>query len=123
VVAERGFTLRTPIPEVRAALAEVAESHNFPFCVQDAKRSPAPGTLASERGIRSYYLLELTGIARGVLLVAHTDAAPRGFTLLCRRLGARLAGISSTVVGAAITQEWIADESGRVEAGFAALES
>ena len=30
------------------------------------------------------------GVARGVLFVAHTDAAPRGFTLLCRRLGLRV---------------------------------
>jgi len=41
--------------------------------------------LASDAGIRSYYLLELTGAARGVLFVAHTDAAPRGFTLRSRR--------------------------------------
>ena len=56
------------------------------------ERRAASGALADECGIRSYYLLELTGLARGVLLVAHTDAAPRGFTLLCRRLGAAARG-------------------------------
>ena len=105
------------------ALAAVAESHDFPFCVQDALRSPPPGPLADDPGIRSYYLLELTGVARGVLFVAHTDAAPRGFTLLCRRLGVRVAAVASTVLGDGLTREWIAAEAARIEAGFAELES
>ena len=45
-----------------------------------------------------------TGAARGVLFVAHTDAGPRGFTLLCRRLGVRLAGVASAQLGVALTQ-------------------
>ncbi len=121
-VVERGWSLRFPRDEVCAALAQVAESHEFPFCVQDAKRSPAPGPLATDRGIRSYYLLELTGPARGVLFVAHTDAAPRGFTLLCRRLGARVAEVASTVLGAGLTQEWTSEEADRIRAAFAELE-
>ena len=123
VVVDRGWPLKAPAEEVQAALAELAESHNFPFCVQDARRSPPPGPLADDPGIRSYYLLELTGIARGVLFVAHTDAAPRGFTLLCRRLGVRFAEGASAVLGQGITQEWIAAESARIEAGFAELEA
>ena len=31
------------VPRCSAALAAVAESHDFPFCVQDAQRSPPPG--------------------------------------------------------------------------------
>ncbi len=123
VVCERGWPLQAPLPELRAALAEVAESHDFPFCVQDARRSPPPGPLADDPGIRSYYLLELTGRARGVLFVAHTDAAPRGFTLLCRRLGVRLAEGVSVVLGAGLTREWIAAESARIDDGFAELEA
>ena len=123
VVCERGWPLQAPLPELRAALAEVAESHDFPFCVQDARRSPPPGPLADDPGIRSYYLLELTGRARGVLFVAHTDAAPRGFTLLCRRLGVRLAESVSVVLGAGLTREWIAAESARIDDGFAELEA
>ena len=79
-------------------------------------------TISKDAGIRSYYLLELTGLARGVLLVAHTDAAPRGFTLLCRRLGARVAEVGSTVLGLGITREWTAAESARLQSEFAALE-
>src|SRR5207247_1800627 len=77
---------------------------------------------SKEPGIRSYYLLELTGLARGVLLVAHTDAAPRGFTLLCRQLGARVAEVASTVLGFGLTREWTASESARLQSEFAALE-
>jgi hypothetical protein len=122
VVAERGWPLRPPPGALRDALASVSESHHFPFCVQDARRSPPPGPLADDPGLRSYYLLELTGPARGVLFVAHTDAAPRGFTLLCRRLGVRVAEGASVVIGAGITREWIAAEAARIEAGFAGLE-
>jgi hypothetical protein len=123
VVVDRGWPLKVPVAGVQAALAEVAESHDFPFCVQDARRSPPPGPLADDPGIRSYYLLELTGLARGVLFVAHTDAAARGFTLLCRRLGARVAEGASAVLAAGLTREWIAAEAARIEAGFAELEA
>jgi hypothetical protein len=121
-VAERGWPLRPPPASLRDALASVSESHHFPFRVQDARRSPLPGPLADDPGIRSYYLLELTGRARGVLFVAHTDAAPRGVTLLCRRLGVRVAEGASVVLGAGLTREWIAAEAARIEAGFAGLE-
>jgi hypothetical protein len=121
-VLERGWSLATSHDELRAALKAVLERREFPVCVQDAKSSPPPGALAEEAGIRSYYLLELTGAARGVLLVAHTDAAPRGFTLLCRALGARVADVASAVLGLGITREWIAAEAARLQTAFAELE-
>ena len=83
---------------------------------------PLPAPLDRERGIRSYYLLELTGVGRGVLLVAHTDAAPRGFTLLCSRLGLRLAGVASFVLSAAVTREWCSAEAARLHAAFGKLD-
>ena len=123
VVAERGWSQPAPEDEVALALGGVLERHRFPYCVQDARTSPPPGVLASDAGIRSYYLLELTGVAKGVLFVAHTDAGPRGFTLLCRRLGLRLAEVFSGVLGVALTREWIAEESARLQGSFAELES
>ena len=122
-VAERGWSQPATEDEVALAMGHVLERHRFPYCVQDARTSPPPGVLASDAGIRSYYLLELTGVARGVLFVAHTDAGPRGFTLLCRRLGLRLAEVFSAVLGAALTREWIAAESARLQSSFAELES
>jgi hypothetical protein len=123
VVAERGWSQPAHDEEVVLALGDVLARHRFPYCVQDARTSPPPGVLASDAGIRSYYLLELTGLAKGVLFVAHTDAGPRGFTLLCRRLGLRLAEVFSAVLGVALTREWIAEESARLQGSFAELES
>jgi len=121
-VAERGWPLAFGEAEVATALGDTLNRAEFPFCVQDARTSPPPGLLATDPGIRSYYLLELTGIARGVLFVAHTDAAPRGFTLLCRRLGLRVAEAASAVLGVALTREWTAAESARLQTAFATLE-
>ena len=120
-VAERGWELRVTPEEAAASLRALVGQGAFPFCVQDAHTAPPPGALAKDKGIRSYYLLELTGLARGVLMVAHTDAAPRGFTLLCRRLGARVAEVASSVLGVGITREWTGEESARLQTGFADL--
>jgi hypothetical protein len=121
-VAERGWTLGAEQQDVAGALRDVVAAGSFPICVQDARSAPLPGALAAEAGIRSYYLLELTGIARGALLVAHTDAAPRGFTLLCRRLGLRVAQVASAVLGVALTIEWTRSEATRLHSAFANLE-
>lgn len=121
-VAERGWPLKIPADEVIASLRNVLEGGAFPFCVQDARTAPPPGALVRDEGIRSYYLLELTGLARGVLLVAHTDVVPRGFTMLCRRLGARIAEVASSVVGVGLTREWTGAESARLQSEFAAIE-
>jgi hypothetical protein len=121
-IAERGWSLAVPRDDVVTSLRNVLGGGVFPFCVQDAHQAPPPGALAKDPGIRSYYLLELTGLARGVLLVAHTDAAPRGFTLLCRQLGARVAEVASNVAGLGLTREWTAAESARLQSEFAALE-
>ena len=123
IVAERGWSLQSSPEQVRSALSSVLVHGRFPYCVQDAAVVKLPEPLDSEPGIRSYYLLELTGIARGVLFVAHTDAAPRGFTLLCRRLGQRLAAVVAVRLGYALTQEWCTAEARRLQTEFAALES
>ena len=83
----------------------------------------AVGTGGTPTPTGTYYLLELTGLAKGVLMVAHTDAAPRGFTLLCRRLGARVAEVGSSVLGVGITREWTWEEAARLQTGFAELPS
>lgn len=121
-VIDRGWELDEPPLEVASALRSVLAEGRFPYCVQDASVLPLPPPLDRERGIRSYYLLELTGVARGVMLVAHSDAGPRGFTLLCRRLGLRLAGVGSFVLGAALTREWCSGEAARLHAEFGKLD-
>ena len=122
-VAGRGWELDAPRESVAAALKGVLDDGRFPYCVQDASVVPLPTPLDEEVGIRSYYLLELHGLARGVLFVAHTDAAPRGFTLLCRRLGLRLADVTSAQLGVALTREWARTEGDRIDSEFAHLAS
>lgn len=121
-ISEHGWSLGIPRDDVIQSLRNVLGGSAFPFCVQDARTAPPPGALVREDGIRSYYLLELTGLAHGVLFVAHTDVLPRGFTQLCRRLGARVAEVASAVVGLGLTREWTAAESVRLQTEFAALE-
>jgi hypothetical protein len=121
-VVGRGWELREPPERVGAALESVLRENRFPYCVQDASVLPLPSPLHRERGLRSYYMLELTGLARGVLFVAHTDAAPRGFTLLCRRLGLRLADVVSVGLGAALTREWCSEQAARLHAEFGKLD-
>jgi hypothetical protein len=122
-VVDRGWTLETPHETIAAALRNVLSDGRFPYCVQDATLVPLPSPLDTEHGVRSYYLLELTGIARGVIFVAHTDAAPRGFTLLCRRLGLRLAEVASAQLGVALTRDWCSGEAARLHAEFGKLDA
>jgi hypothetical protein len=120
-LVDRGWRLTSSRELVEAALKRVLDDGRFPYCVQDASVVPLPAPLDEESGVRSYYLLELQGLARGVLFVAHTDAAPRGFTLLCRRLGLRLAEVVSAQLGVALTQEWAHGEAARLHAEFGKL--
>jgi hypothetical protein len=121
-LVSEGWELQASEPDVAAALRAVLGGHRFPYCVQDAAVVPLPAPLGGEPGIRSYYLLELQGAARGVLFVAHTDAGPRGFTTLCRRLGVRLAGVASAQLGVALTERWCLDEAARLHAAFGQLD-
>jgi len=122
-VVDRGWTMRASREHMAVALKQILDEGRFPYCVQDASVVPLPSPLDDESGIRSYYLLELQGIARGVLFVAHTDAAPRGFTLLCRRLGLRFADVVSAQLGVALTREWCAAEAARLHAAFGQLDA
>jgi hypothetical protein len=122
-VVERGWRIGAATEAVSAALKGVLDESRFPYCVQDASVVPLPPPLDGAPGMRSYYLLELQGVARGVLFLAHTDAAPRGFTLLCRRLGIHLADVVSAKLGVAITQEWCREEAARLHAEFGKLDA
>jgi hypothetical protein len=121
-VVDRGWKLSARPESVAAALKGVFDDGRFPYCVQDATVVPLPAPLDQEEGVRSYYLLELQGLARGVLFVAHTNAAPRGFTLLCRRLGLRLAEVVSAKLAVALTLEWTRGEATRLQTEFGKLE-
>ena len=59
-------------------------------------------TVLGRGRICSYYLLELGPTAQGMLLLMHTSAVPRGFTLLCRELGLRIVEAADAVVSGAV---------------------
>jgi hypothetical protein len=122
-LVDRGCTLHSQPEEVAMCLRALLDEGRFPYCVQDASVVPLPAPLDEEHGIRSYYLLELQGLARGAVFVAHTDPAPRGFTQLCRRLGLRLAEIASAQLGVALTREWCLTEAARLHAEFGKLDA
>lgn len=122
-LVDRGWKLDAPSDMIAAALRGALNEGRFPYLVQDARVVPLSWPLDAEHGVRSYYLLELTGIARGVIFVAHTEAAPRGFTLLCRRLGLRLAEVASAQLSVALTREWCFAEAARLHAEFGKLDA
>jgi len=122
-VHEQGWSLACSREQVGETLQSVLDQGRLPYCVQDAAIVPLPGPLVDEPGIRSYYLLELVGVARGVLFLAHTDAAPRGFTSLCRRLGVRLAEVVGAQLAVALTHEWCRREAARLSDEFARLDA
>jgi diguanylate cyclase (GGDEF)-like protein len=75
------------LPAMRAFFAE---ADSLPICVQDAATDPPPAPLL-ECGVTSHYVLPVGEPVIGVLALMHTRARPRGFTLLCREVGVRLA--------------------------------
>jgi diguanylate cyclase (GGDEF)-like protein len=102
-LANRGWPVDGDTDLVLASMRVLASrGGECPVCVQDAVDTPLPAPFAPEAGIRSYYLLELGPAAQGVLLLMHTDAAPRGFTSLCIELGLRLVEAADGIVATAM---------------------
>lgn len=105
-VVDRGWTLEAPRETVAAALRNVLSDGRFPYCVQDASVVPLPSPLDAEHGIRS-----------------SSRTPTRCFTLLCRRLGLRLAQVASAQLGVALTREWCSGEAARLHAEFGTLDT
>lgn len=76
-----------------------------PVCVQDAATMPLPAPLRPADGVRSYYLVAVGSPTFALLLLVHTDANPRGFTLLCREMGLRLAESAEAILRTAKTRD------------------
>lgn len=115
-VADRGWTIPAGEPAILTAMREISMRTTFPTCVQDASGSTLPAPFSAADGVISYYLLELKRPLAGVLLLMHTEAAPRGFTGLCQALGLRLVEAAETVLTVGLTGEQLreqADEASR----------
>jgi diguanylate cyclase (GGDEF)-like protein len=83
---ESGVDAAAFLPAMRQLLGSAA---SLPICVQDSATDPLPVPLDS--GVTSHFVLPLAEPALGVLALMHTKARPRGFTILCREIGLRLA--------------------------------
>ncbi len=88
--------------EVRAAMRRLGEL-TIPACWQDAVQAPLPRPFTADDGLRSTYVLRVG--ERGALLLAHTVASPRGFTLLSQRIGTRISQTASMMLSAAAHRE------------------
>jgi diguanylate cyclase (GGDEF)-like protein len=87
------------LPAMRALFAEAT---SLPACIQDSATEPPPSPLGS-CGVTSHYVLPVGSPPFGVLALMHTTARPRGFTLLCREVGLRLAESAEPLLRAALT--------------------
>jgi hypothetical protein len=76
------------------------------------RREPLPGLDAA--AVCSCYALPIGAPATALLVLNHTNAAPRGFTALCRDLGVQLATTAGPVLATARLREHLQDGLRRV---------
>jgi diguanylate cyclase (GGDEF)-like protein len=82
-----GIDAETHLPAMRLLFDEAT---SLPACIQDSETDPPPAPL-NACGVTSHYVLPVGTPPFGVLALMHTESRPRGFTLLCREVGLRLA--------------------------------
>jgi diguanylate cyclase (GGDEF)-like protein len=100
-IAEReasGIHSSVLLPAMRELFAEAT---SLPACVQDSEADPPPSPLG-ERGVTSHYVLPVGTPVIAALALMHTRARPRGFTLLCRQVGLRLAEAAEPLLRSAL---------------------
>jgi diguanylate cyclase (GGDEF)-like protein len=102
-IADRGWSLRATEAEVAAALRTLDPPEAV--CTQDSLTSPLPAPLSPEHGVRSHFIVPLGAPSKGLLVLLHTDAAPRGFTNLCRRVGEAAADAAGVLTHSALLRE------------------
>lgn len=103
-MVERGWTVRATEEEIVEALSQVAWPAG-PTCVQDGSHDPLPAPLSPQEGVRSHFVVPLGAPADGVLVLMHTDPAPRGFTELCRTVGKAVAEAAGVLIHSALLRE------------------
>ncbi|WP_127783012.1 sensor domain-containing diguanylate cyclase [Rhodococcus sp. X156] len=75
------------------------------LCVQDTTGHDLPGALSLAAGVRSLLVVPVPDEAGGVLVAAHTDADPRGFTALRQELARQVADAAGVVLHTAALRE------------------
>lgn len=114
-VASRGWAPEAGRDQIASLMRGlVARSSVGPVCEQEAALSPLPEPFADADGVTSYLLLPVGRPVTAVLLLLHTEAAPRGFTSLCRQVAERVTEAAELVLLAARARAQLEDEIGRV---------
>jgi diguanylate cyclase (GGDEF)-like protein len=112
-VAEHGSPTQDPESLLPAMRALFADATRLPACVQDSAVEPPPEPLSAWR-VTSHYVLAVGSPPFGVLALMHTEVRPRGFTLLCREVGLRMAESAEPILRAALTLHELETQLDRV---------
>jgi diguanylate cyclase (GGDEF)-like protein len=95
---------------LHAALDELlARADGRTYCVQDSAAEPLPEPFSAACGVHSVLAVPLPQPLGGLLVAAHTNHAPRGFTSLCCRLGEQVADTASVIAHTAVLREDLRD--------------
>ncbi len=93
-------------PRVGAPLDNLEErAAGGSLCIQDTDSESLLAPLGREQGVRSLLVLSIPAPVGGILVLAHTSAAPRGFTTLCQQLGRQVADAAGVVAHTAALRE------------------
>lgn len=112
--ADRGWAPSEP-GALGGLLAPFVASHvELPLLIQDVcVGGPAPDAFA-ERGARSIHAVPIGDPRVAVLVMVHADKAPRGFTMLCRRVARAVAEAAEIVIRRSLAQEQLTQENARL---------
>ncbi|MBW3604195.1 MAG: GGDEF domain-containing protein [Actinobacteria bacterium] len=91
----------------------LAEPQMLPRCQQDNSVHALAPPLNGDSTVVAWFAVELGPPVRGVLLLCHTIANPRGFTLQCQQIGNRIAEAAVTPLATALAHERLNDELAR----------
>jgi diguanylate cyclase (GGDEF)-like protein len=92
----------------------LADRQTLPHCQQDNATRPLPCPLGADSPVVAWYAVPIAGPPDGLLLLCHTAAKPRGFTLLCQQVGRNIAEAAATPLATALAQERLAARLARV---------
>jgi len=112
-VSDPGCTLTLETRALCMVMETIGDRGDFPICVQDVRAGDLPAPFSHADGVIAYYLLELPAPVSGVMLLLHTKAAPRGFTLLCQSLGLRLVDAAGALFETALARDNLRAELAR----------
>lgn len=105
-VVQRGWSMPGTADELASIMESLSGETTRTLIVQDAAERPLTHPVGAAAGVVSYLVhpIDVEGRA-GVLLLAHADEWPRGFTELCQRLLLRLAENAALLLGNALVRE------------------